>query len=164
MLNSGERGKVVDIGLRSTRILTRDDVLISVPNSLIVSTKIVNESAPDRKLRVRIKVSVSYSSDVDQVEETLIEVARANPLVLAEPQPRVRFRAFGDSSLDFELLCWTAQPKDKGRLITNLTTQYSKSSTVLESSFRCRSETYSCIRSPARSLNMSSTRCLDIDP
>lgn len=120
VLNSGERGKVVDIGLRSTRILTRDDVLISVPNSVIVSTKIVNESAPDRKLRVRIKVSVSYSSDVDQVEETLLEVARANPLVLSEPQPRVRFRAFGDSSLDFELLCWTAQPKDKGRLIHEL--------------------------------------------
>lgn len=120
VLDSKERGKVVDIGLRSTRILTRDDVLISVPNSLMVSTKIVNESAPYSRMRVRIKVSVAYSSDVDQVEELLLEVARANPLVLSEPEPRVRFRAFGDSSLNFELLCWTAYPKDKGRLVHEL--------------------------------------------
>lgn len=120
VLNSGERGKVVDIGLRSTRILTRDDVLISVPNSVIVSTKIVNESAPDPRMRVRIKVSVAYTSDVDEIEAVLLEVASANPLVLSEPEPRVRFRAFGDSSLNFELLCWTAYPKDKGRLIHEL--------------------------------------------
>lgn len=120
VLNTGERGKVVDIGLRSTRILTRDDVLISVPNSVVVSTKIINESAPDPRIRVRVKASVAYSSDVDQVEELLLEVAHANPLVLSEPEPRVRFRAFGDSSLDFELLCWTAYPKDQGRLVHEL--------------------------------------------
>lgn len=120
VLNSGERGKVVDIGLRSTRILTRDDVLISIPNSVMVSTKIVNESAPDPRIRVRIKVSVAYTSDVDQVEELLLQVAHDNTLVLSEPEPRVRFRAFSDSSLDFELLCWTGYPKDKGRLIHEL--------------------------------------------
>jgi MscS family membrane protein len=120
VLSSGERGKVVDIGLRSTRIITRDDVLIVVPNSVMVSTKIVNESAPDPRIRVRIKVSVAYASDVDQVEGVLLEVARANPLVLSEPEPRVRFRSFGDSSLDFELLCWTAYPRDRGMLIHEL--------------------------------------------
>jgi MscS family membrane protein len=117
VLGPGERGEVVDIGLRSTRILTRDDVLISVPNSVIVNTWIVNEGAPYPKMRVRIQVAVACKSDVDQVEETLLEVARANPLVLSEPEPRVRLRAFGDSSLDFELLCWTGHPKDKGLLI-----------------------------------------------
>ncbi len=62
VLSSGGGGKVVDIGLRSTRILTRDDVLISVPNSVIVSTKIINESAPYPRMRVRIKVSVAYTN------------------------------------------------------------------------------------------------------
>jgi len=120
VLGSGERGKVVHIGLRSTRILTRDDVLVSVPNAVIVSTKIINESAPERKMRVRIKVSVSYASDVARVEELLLKVARDNSLVLAEPEPRVRFREFGRWSLDFELLCWVANPKDKGLLIHEL--------------------------------------------
>lgn len=120
VLNSGERGKVVDIGLRSTKIVTRDDVLISVPNSIMISTKIINESAPDPKMRIRVKVSVSLTSDVDQVKEVLRTVARSNPLVLPEPKPRVRFRDFGDASMNFELLCWTGNPKDKGKLIDQL--------------------------------------------
>jgi len=121
-LSSGERGKVVHIGLRSTRILTRDDVLISVPNSIIINTKIINENAPDWRMRVRIKVSVAYSSDLEQVKEALLKAARKNSLVLAEPRPRVRFRSFGDSSLDFELLCWITNPEDKGKIIDQLNT------------------------------------------
>ncbi len=120
VLNSGERGRVVDIGLRSTRIVTRDDILITVPNSVIVSTKIINETAPYPRMRVRTKVSVSDQSDLERVNETLLKLARANSLVLAEPQPRVRFRAFGDSSLEFELLCWIADPQDKGRVMHQL--------------------------------------------
>ncbi len=122
VLRSGERGRVVNIGLRSTRIVTRDDILITIPNSVIVSTKIVNESAPSRRMRVRVKVSVANTSDVDEVKETLLKVANENSLVLADPEPRVRFRGFGDGSLDYELLCWTANPKDKGRLIHQLGT------------------------------------------
>jgi small-conductance mechanosensitive channel len=117
ILDSGERGEVVEIGLRSTRILTRDDVQISIPNSIITNTKIINESAPEPRFRVRIKVGVAYGTDVDQAEEVLLDVARTNTLVSPQPEPRVRFRSFGDSSLDFELLCWARRPHDKGRLI-----------------------------------------------
>lgn len=120
ILDSGERGEVVEIGLRSTRILTRDDVQISIPNSIITNTKVINESAPEPRFRVRIKVGVAYGSDVDQVEEILLNVARNNPLVAAQPEPRVRFRDFGDSSLDFELLCWAHRPHDKGILVHEL--------------------------------------------
>jgi MscS family membrane protein len=120
VLNSGERGKVIDIGLRSTRIITRDDVLISVPNSMMVNTKVVNESAPSRRMRVRVKISTAYTSNVHRVKEVLLKVAHENPLVLREPEPRVRFRSFGDSGLNFELLCWTGNPGDKGRLIDEL--------------------------------------------
>lgn len=120
VLDTGERGEVVEIGLRSTRITTRDDVQVSIPNSIITNTKVVNESAPEPRFRVRIKVGVAYGTDVDQAEEVLLKVARNNPLVVSEPGPRVRFRTFGESSLDFELLCWAHRPHDKGRLVHQL--------------------------------------------
>ena len=88
ILDSGERGEVVEIGLRSTRILTRDDVQISIPNSVITNTKVINESAPEPRFRVRVKVGVAYGTDVDQVEEVLLAVAKGNPLVVPEPEPR----------------------------------------------------------------------------
>lgn len=122
VLKPGERGKVIDIGLRSTRILTRDDVLITIPNSAIANSKIINESAPKRRMRVRVKISVLQGSDPDKVQEALLKIAEENDLVLSEPKPRVRFRGFGDTAFDFELLCWTANPKDKGRLIHQLNT------------------------------------------
>lgn len=120
VLDSGERGEVIQIGLRSTRILTRDEILICIPNSVITNAKIVNESAPNPRFRIRIKVGVAYGTDINQVEDILIRLARNNPLVANEPEPRVRFRNFGDSSLDFELLCWAQRPHDKGRLTHQL--------------------------------------------
>jgi len=120
VLDSGERGEVVDIGLRSTRILTRDEILIVIPNSVITNVKIVNESAPAPRFRIRIKVGVAYGSNIEQVEELLTKLAHANALAANNPAPRVRFRAFGDSSLDFELLCWARRPQEKGRLIHSL--------------------------------------------
>lgn len=67
ILESGERGEVVDIGVRSTLIRTRDDEQISIPNSIVANTKIINESAPEPRYRVRIKVGVAYDSNLDQV-------------------------------------------------------------------------------------------------
>ncbi len=116
VIQSGERGKVVEIGMRSTRILTRDDIEIVVPNSSIANGKIINESGPVFKRRIRIQVGVSYDSDIDLVERVLLEVATGNADVSAEPEPRVRFRSFGDSSLDFELLVWVADPEWRGRV------------------------------------------------
>ena len=120
ILDSGERGEVVDIGLRSTRILTRDEILICIPNSVITNVKIVNESAPEHRFRIRIKIGVAYGSDIEEVEEILMKLAMENALAVRDPVPRVRFRAFGDSSLDFELLCWARKPQEKGRLIHSL--------------------------------------------
>ena len=126
VLDSGERGQVVEVGLRSTRMMTRDDIQISIPNSLMTNTKVINESAPRPRYRVRIKVGVAYGTDVDRVEETLLALARNNNLVAFVPEPRVRFRNFGDSALEFELLCWAHRPEDKGRLIHQLNHQIYK--------------------------------------
>ncbi len=117
VLDSGERGQVVHIGLRSTKILTLDDIFVSVPNAIMANSKIVNESAPDPRFRVRTSVSVSYSSDVDQVEALLEKVARENALVVEDPVPVVRFRAFGESALEFDLLFWIHESKQKERAI-----------------------------------------------
>ena len=120
VLDKGERGEVVDIGVRSTRIKTRDDILITVPNSIIANTKIINESAPIPNFRIRVPVSVAYGSDIDLVQKTLLDIAALNDDVIPGPAPRVRFRQFGDSSLNFELLCWTKEPALRGRTVHEL--------------------------------------------
>jgi len=120
VLDGGERGEVVNIGARSTRIKTRDDIMITVPNSVIANTKIINESAPIPNFRVRIPVSVAYGSDIDRVQEILLDIARGNENVIADPAPRIRFRQFGESSLNFELLCWAKEPVLRGVTIHEL--------------------------------------------
>jgi len=115
VLDSGERGEVTKVGIRSTRLLTRDDVEVTIPNSVIANSKIVNESGGRWvKYRIRIKVGVAYGSDVDQVVDVLEDIAESHSTVCREPTPRVRMRGFGDSSLDFELLCWIERPEQRG--------------------------------------------------
>lgn len=120
VLDSGERGEVVEIGVRSTRIKTRDDVVINIPNSIMAHSKIVNESVPVERFRVRIGVGVAYGSDIEEVEDLLVQVAQGNPQVVEDPAPRARFRAFGDSALEFELLCWIKDPAYKGLVMHEL--------------------------------------------
>ena len=123
VLDSGERGKVTHIGIRSTRMLTRDDIEITVPNSVMGNAKITNEAGgPYSKRRIRVKVGVAYGSDIDQVREVLENVAKDNEKVCGLPEPRVRFRNFGASSVDFELLCWIDQPVLRGQVLDQLYT------------------------------------------
>ncbi|MBT8132001.1 MAG: mechanosensitive ion channel family protein [Gammaproteobacteria bacterium] len=115
-LDTGERGKVTHLGMRSTRLLTRDDIEITVPNAVIGNAKIINESGgPWEKVRARLAVGVAYGTDVDTVCEVLMSVADGHSGVCREPRARVRMRGFGASSLDFELLCWIEYPEDRGR-------------------------------------------------
>ncbi|MFO7461440.1 MAG: mechanosensitive ion channel family protein [Desulfatiglandales bacterium] len=117
IISSGERGYVVNVGIRSTRIRTRDDVEIIIPNSEMANSKIINESGGIRdRYRVRVQVGVAYGSDLDKVCVLLSQVAAAHPEVAKDPEPRVRNRGFGDSSIDFELLCWIRNPADRGRI------------------------------------------------
>jgi len=123
-LDGGERGKVTDIGLRSTRILTRDDMEITIPNSVIAASKIVNESGgPYVKGRIRISVGIAYGSDIDSVRDILLDIAKSNSYVQDEPEPRVRFREFGESELSFQLLCWIAEPVLRGRVTDQLNSE-----------------------------------------
>ncbi|MCA9704691.1 MAG: mechanosensitive ion channel [Myxococcales bacterium] len=115
------RGRVTHIGVRSTRILTRDDVEITVPNAMVANAQLINEmGGPDVKQRVRIAVDVAYGSDIVLTRRVLEECGRAEPLAAKEPAPTVRFRSFGNSGLSFELLVWLEDPGMRGILIDRL--------------------------------------------
>ncbi|MGY6631242.1 MAG: mechanosensitive ion channel family protein [Wenzhouxiangella sp.] len=121
VLDGGERGEVTKVGIRSTRLLTRDDVEITVPNAEMATSKIYNESGGRWvKFRIRIKVGVAYGSNIEQVVELLEDIAANHDSVCKDPTPRVRMRGFGDSSLDFELLCWVDHPVERGRVTHEL--------------------------------------------
>jgi MscS family membrane protein len=116
-LDTGERGKVSAIGLRSTRLLTRADVEITIPNGVIANAKIINESGgPNLKMRVSIAVGVAYGTDLDRLCEVLIDIAADHQEVCIDPEPRMRLRGFGASSVDFDLLVWIEHPEYKGRI------------------------------------------------
>ena len=91
------------------------------------ASKIINESGgPYEKERLRIKVSVAYGSDIDKVRDVLMKIANLHEEICEEPEARVRFRAFGDSGLEFELLCWIEEPILRGRLQDALNTDVYK--------------------------------------
>lgn len=114
-LASGEEGIVTDIGIRSTNLKTRDDNQITVPNSMLNSSSVVNESAPNQKARLDLPVTVSYESDVEQVEEVLIEAAESETSVVENPSPRVRLREFGENGIKYELFAWIPNPIERIR-------------------------------------------------
>ena len=122
-LDSGERGKVTKIGLRSTRVLTRNDVEITIPNAIIANSTIVNESGgPSVRFRTSINVGVAYGSDIDKVREVLMAAAVSVPEVVDDPEPRIRFIEMGDSALIYKIQCWIAEPSDRGRAVDGLNT------------------------------------------
>jgi MscS family membrane protein len=117
VLDTGERGIVTNLGIRSTRLLTRDDVEVSIPNAVIGNAKITNESGgPWIKHRIRIAIGVAYGSNTEEVVAILEQIGRGCPGINDNPAPRVRMRAFGASSLDFELLGWINHPELRGRV------------------------------------------------
>ncbi|GBE18985.1 small-conductance mechanosensitive channel [archaeon BMS3Abin16] len=119
-LPSGEYGEVSEIGLRSTKILTLDALMIVIPNAKIGDSQIVNYSYPDRRMRLKIPVGVAYDSDIDFVTEILISIAKRQPHVLESPVPRVTLESFGDSSINLLLYVWIDSHKDKVQVINKI--------------------------------------------
>ena len=127
VLDSGERGYVSKIGLRSTRIMTRDDIEITIPNSVIANSKIVNQSGgPYEKYRIRLDVGVAYGTDIDKVREILMNIATSDDDISKDNAPRVRFRQFGESSLMFQLLFWIDKPEMRGRVTDQINSKIYK--------------------------------------
>lgn len=120
VLDNGERGEVKAVGMRSTRIVTQDNILITIPNSVITNVKIVNQSMPAQHFRIHINIEVAYGSNLEQVEKILVEIAQNNPLVKKTPTPQVRLCSFGNSAINLELLVWALRPHDQGQLTHEL--------------------------------------------
>ena len=104
---NGVAGQIVKINLRSTIVVTNDNITIIVPNSNFITNPVTNWSHGDPKVRLRLPIGVAYGSDVEKLQRVLLEVAADNSSVLKDPAPMVRFLEFGDSSLNFELAVWT---------------------------------------------------------
>ena len=105
-----DEGDVQSINLRTTLVMTNDRIAIIVPNSKLVSQRVINWSYGDPRARISIPISVATTSDVNVVTETLLLAAQDVENVLTDPPPKVQFLRFGDYSLDFRLLVWTRHP------------------------------------------------------
>src|SRR6185436_4222152 len=101
-----DEGDIHSINLRTTVVLTNDRIAVIVPNSNLVRDRVVNWSYGDPRARLTIPISVATNSDVDLVTETLARAAEEVSDILTQPEPKVQFLKFGDSSLDFRLLVW----------------------------------------------------------
>lgn len=110
----GQWGRVKEIRVRSTIFETFDRYVMVIPNSELVSGKVINWTHYGAGInRLTLKVGVSYGSDVRQVTGLLTEICRANPRVVAEPPPQVYFAVYGDSSLDFTIWVHLRTPRDR---------------------------------------------------
>ncbi len=100
-------GEVKSIGVRASRVKTYDGAEVVVPNGNIISNDLINWTLSDNKRRVDIRIGVAYGSDPNEVLKLLQQTAVEHNKVLVDPPPRPLFIEFGDSSLNFRLLCWT---------------------------------------------------------
>ena len=105
---NGQEGFVRQINIRATELETWKKANIIIPNSEVLSTSLVNLTHEDKYGRIDISVGVAYGSDVKLVEKILLEVAAEHKKVVKNPESTVMFSGFGDSSLDFELRCFTS--------------------------------------------------------
>ncbi len=105
----GVAGRVSRIRLRSTEIVTNDNISIIVPNSDFITQPVTNWSHGDPRVQIRIPVGVAYGTDTEKLKAVLLEVAAENPNVLKNPEPTVYLDGFGDSALLFELGVWTSE-------------------------------------------------------
>ena len=106
---AGVAGRVTKIQLRSTTVVTNDNITMIVPNADFISNTVTNWSHGDPKVRIRVPVGVAYGSDLKLLQRLLLEAAAEHPKALRDLAPVVLFTEFGDSSLNFELGVWTQE-------------------------------------------------------
>ena len=115
-------GDVLDIGLRSSRIRTRDNRMVVVPNSKIGKSLVVNYSYPNDEYRLQVHVGVAYGTDLELARETMIEAVRGVEGVLSERKVEALFLEFGDSALIFRVRWWLDSYVDTRRMFDKVNT------------------------------------------
>lgn len=115
-------GTVFTIDLLSIKLKTPDNQLVRIPNEAVIQTSLINVSYNDER-RFSLPVGVSYNSNLQQVEDTLLKIAAETPLVLTDPAPKVFFNSFDDSAVTLTLAAWCKKPdflNMKNNLIKNV--------------------------------------------
>lgn len=110
-LDDQTRGMVWDISIRSTQIQTLDGDIVTIPNSKLNNTIIRNKAQPNSSHRFVISFGVSYNADPDRVKEIALDIVDQHDKIEGQPEPRVHLREFGDSSIEFEILCYITHPR-----------------------------------------------------
>lgn len=117
----GILGTVVEIKGRSTTIMSRDNIAIIIPNSHLISNKVINWSHRDRKTRMHLKVGIGMdASRLDHAVSLLKEIAGAHPEVLSDPSPDVWFSEFGNSSFNLEVVYWIEDGTRRHNVLSDL--------------------------------------------
>lgn len=109
----GKLVRVERIDLRSTRVVSTDGELLVLPNAKVAGDAVINMSQGEDSTRIKVNVGVAYGSDVDRVQQLLLEAMSDQPELLSAPEPKVFFQDFGDSSLDFSVMGWVKHPWDR---------------------------------------------------
>jgi MscS family membrane protein len=115
-------GDVTEIGLRSTRILTRDNRMVTVPNSVIGKGLVVNYSDPSTVFRVQTHIGIEYGEDIEKVRNLMIDALSAEDWVMKERPIEALMLEFGDSALVFRVRCWIEHFIETRRVIDKMNT------------------------------------------
>lgn len=108
-LESGDVGTIMDVGLRSTKMITFDHEVIYVPNGYLANSRVKNYTRPDPRVRVKVDFGVEYGSDAEKVRKTVIKIISKMEGVLDDPAPEVYFLSMGDFSLHFRSIFWVSE-------------------------------------------------------
>jgi len=123
-------GDVTDVGLRSTRIRTRDNRMVVIPNSVIGKSLIVNHSIPSTVYRVETHVGVGYGMDLDRAREVMIDAVKGQDWVMKDRRIEALFVEWGDSSAIFRVRCWIEDYVETRRIVDKLNTALFKALTA----------------------------------
>ena len=118
---TGTWGDVIEIGLRATKIRNPDNLVIIVPNSLIMVRDIINYTMSGEDIRLRIPFSVAYESDIERAKVLLIATAKQVQGVKLEPEPIVIVRGFGPSDVQIQLRVWILEARNRRRIADEIT-------------------------------------------
>jgi small-conductance mechanosensitive channel len=119
-------GDVVDIGLRTTRIRTRDNRLVIVPNSTISENQVINYSYPDPRYRIQTHVGIAYGTDIERARSLIIDTVRQIEGVLHDKSVEALYVERGDSAMVFRVRWWIESYVDTRRMFDRMHTALQK--------------------------------------